>query len=336
MSVGSLLCMPVCANLANRYGSKRLSGTGYLLAAVFVLLPVMPNQWTLFPVCMLYGMSASLFDIAINGNSILVELSYKKAILSAFHGTYYVGTCVGALVAIGLMWAGTPTWLHFGLTSMLVVAELSIVRPFLLRERPKKEQKSQRFKLLFPTGILLLIAFIALFSRVIEGVVSSWSTTYMKQVVSLPESMAPVGLAVYATFMAAGRFCGDVVRKRLEEPFIILLSAATTCVGIGVMICSTTLSLSIAGLLITGVGMSCFVPVIYSLAGNQKGVSPGTGIAMVNTISGTGFLFGPFMIGLIAEWKGVRGSFFYVLILATLMLCLSTVMWRRTGRQTFK
>ena len=336
MSVGSLLCMPVCANLANKYGSNRLTMMGYMVAFVFVLLPIMPSQFLLFPVCMAYGVFASLFDIAINGNSILVEKAYKRSILAKFHAIYYVGTCVGALVAIVFISFQLDASVHFSVASSLVVCELGFLRPFLMREKPKRENKAQGFHFMFPKGLLLFIAFIALFSRVIEGVVSSWSTQYMNQVIVLPENFAPVGLAVYAAFMAVGRFMGDSLRARYSEPFILMACSLTAMLGLALMVSSTNFYLSVSGLLVTGLGMSCLVPVIYSLSGSQPDVSPGTGIAMVNTISGTGFLFGPFMVGLIANAFGLRVSFFYVLMLGVCMFALSFIFWRIKGKNVEK
>lgn len=332
MSIGSLLCMPVCANLANKYGSGKLTKVGYILAFIFVLLPIMPSEYILFPICMAYGMTASLFDIAINGNSILVEHAYKRSILSKFHAIYYVGTLVGALVAILFLSLEISTAAHFSVASILVVCELSIMRPFLIREKPNKHVSAQKFKLLFPKGVLLLIAFFALFSRVIEGVVSSWSTTYMNQVIELTQNLAPVGLAVYASFMAVGRFMGDVVRSRFSEPYILLVCSFITVVGLGLMVCSTSFFLSVSGIFVTGLGMSCIVPIIYSLAGSQSDVSPGTGIAMVNTISGTGFLFGPFLVANIADAFGLRVSFFYVWCLSVSMFVLASVLWVKKGK----
>lgn len=332
MSVGSLCCMPVCANLANKYGSKKLTMMGYFVAALFCLLPVMPNHYCLFPLCMAYGAVVSLFDIAINGNSILVEQAYKRSILAKFHAIYYVGTCVGALVAILFISFRISADVHFSVASMLVVAELAILRPYLMRERPKKEAGGKGFKLMFPKGILLFIAFIALFSRVIEGVVSSWSTKFMNDVVSLDENFAPIALAVFAAFMAIGRFGGDFIRSRFHEPFILFGCSVVAMVGLALMVCSTNFFLSLFGFLITGLGMSCLVPVIYSLSGSQPGVSPGTGIAMVNTISGTGFLFGPFLVGIIANAYGLRTSFVYIMGLGVGMFVLASIFWKMKGK----
>jgi MFS family permease len=58
-------------------------------------------------------------------------------------------------------------------------------------------------------------------------------------------------------------------------------------------------------------------------------VSPGTGIAMVNTISGTGFLFGPFVIGMIAEKYNMHVSFIYIFALSAILFTLSCVLWKK-------
>lgn len=337
MSIGGLLIMPICSNLANRYGSKNLTLMGFIVATLFALIPVMPSKYLLYSVCVGYGMFVSLFDIAINGNSILVEKAYKRSILSKFHAIYYVGTLTGAIVAIAFLTFDIPTWAHFATASGCVYNELILLRRFLIRERPKKNTEDKKFRLLFPKGILLLIAFFALFSRVIEGVVSTWSTTYMNEVITLPQNLAPLGLAAYAAFMSVGRFMGDIVRNRFSETFILVVCSCIACFGLALFASAASFgdaafAVSVVALFITGIGMSCIVPIVYSQAGSQPDVTPGTGIAMVNTISGTGFLFGPFLIANIADAFGLRVSFVYVWTLSIAMVTLASILWSRNGK----
>lgn len=337
MSIGGLLIMPICSILANRYGSKNLTLMGFIVATLFALIPVMPSKSLLYLVCVNYGMFVSLFDIAINGNSILVEKAYKRSILSKFHAIYYVGTLTGALVAIAFLTFDIPTRAHFATASGCVYAELILLRRFLIKERPKKNTESKKSRLLFPKGILLLIAFFALFSRVIEGVVSTWSTTYMNEVITLPQNLAPLGLAAYAAFMSVGRFLGDIVRNRFSETFILVVCSCIACLGLALFASAASFgdaafAVSVVALFITGIGMSCIVPIVYSQAGSQPDVTPGTGIAMVNTISGTGFLFGPFLIANIADAFGLRVSFVYVWTLSIAMVTLASILWNRNGK----
>ena len=56
------------------------------------------------------------------------------------------------------------------------------------------------------------------------------------------------------------------------------------------------------------------------------------GLAMVNTVSGTGFLFGPVVIGFIADASSMRVSFLYVLGLVFGMMLLSAILKRKTAK----
>lgn len=302
---------------------------GYVSFALTPLLVFMPNPVALYILCWLYGISFAVMDVAVNANSILIEKAYKRPILSLFHAFFYVGTCGGALLSIlFLAMKFAVTW-HLLLVTVLSLAAFYYARTFFLKETPSKENVAQKLKILFPKGILLLIAFIALFGRIVEGSIFDWSTVYMQKIVDLSETLAPTGLAIYSAFIAFGRFFGDPIRKRYSDPTILLGSCILTVIGLTIMIAKTEIYFALTGLFISGIGLSCLVPIIYSLAGNQKDVTPGMGLAMVNTISGTGFLFGPFIIGLIAEASGMRVSFFYVLCLALVMTVLTVFLKKR-------
>lgn len=151
----------------------------------------------------------------------------------------------------------------------------------------------------------------------------------MKTIIEFPENLAPLGLTIYAAFMSLGRFVGDSIRKRYSDPVILLGSCIMTTIGIFTIIADTSFVFAAIGFFITGLGISCLVPIIYTLAGHQKEVSPGVGIAMVNTVSSTAFLFGPFLIGRIADAYSMRTAYGYVLALAILMTILTTQLVKR-------
>lgn len=329
MSVGAMGMMPFCGYLIGKYGCKRLSAMGYIYIALFPLLVCMPNLVSLYLLCAVYGIFISLTDVSINGNSILVEKAYKRPVIGLFHALFYVGMCSGALLGILFLTIKMAVTYHLLLVAILAIIVFYYIRTFFLKETPSKENIARKLKILFPKGILLLIAFIALCGRIIEGSVSDWSTVYMKTIVDLSETMAPVGLATYSAFIAFGRFFGDSIRKRYHESAILLGCCVLTAIGLMIMIAGTEIYFAITGLFISGIGLSCLVPIIYSLAGNQKDITPGMGIAMVNTISGTGFLFGPFIIGLIADAFNMRVSFLYVLCLTLIMTSLTLFLRRR-------
>ena len=324
--------MPFCGYFVGKYGCKKLSAMGYIFLLLFPLLVLMPNLVSLYIMCAMFGIFVSLTDVSVNANSILVEKAYKRPVIGLFHAFFYVGMCSGALLSILFMLLKVSIEFHFLLIATVSIVVFYFIRSFFLKETPTKENVTRKLKIFFPKGILLLIAFIALCGRIVEGGVSDWSTIYMKTIVNLSETFAPVGLAAYSAFIALGRFGGDAIRKRYREPAILLGCCILTALGLLIMIAGTTVYFAIPGLFVAGIGLSCLVPIIYSMAGNQKDITPGMGLAMVNTISGTGFLFGPFIIGFIADAFNMRVSFLYVLLLTLIMTFLTAILQKKNRK----
>lgn len=324
MAIGSLIITPMCCHLSARFGSKKLTALSYAYMLLLPLMTLMPHKLLVFPFCALYGMLVTITDVAINGNSILVENAYKRPVVSMFHALYYVGVCCGALLSILFITYGFPVYVHHLSVALFSVAVIFYIRRFFLQETiTRTERVEKRPFLILPKGILLLIAFIALCSRVTEGSFTNWSTVYMKTIVDIPENLAPLGLTIYAAFMAIGRSFGDRLRNHYSDPTILFWSSLLTAIGILTIIYNVSFVCASVGFFIAGLGISCLVPIIYSLAGKQKGVNPGMGIAMVNTVSSTAFLFGPFLIGTIAEMTSMRVAYGYVFGLTVIMSILT-------------
>jgi MFS family permease len=70
------------------------------------------------------------------------------------------------------------------------------------------------------------------------------------------------------------------------------------------------------------VWISSIVPIAYSVAGNAKELPSGVGLAMVTTVGYSGFLFGPPIIGFIADWHTLRMALLLVIILFAAMTFL--------------
>jgi len=72
---------------------------------------------------------------------------------------------------------------------------------------------------------------------------------------------------------------------------------------------------AIAGFLLTGMGVSSVVPLVYGAAAKSGKVASGVALAAVSTVGYLGFLFGPPVIGFIAQIFSLRWSFTLIAIL---------------------
>jgi len=329
MSVGSLIIMPFCAYIVSRYGSKKTSMIFVVSVIMLSLLAVLPNKWMLYAGCMLYGATWGIADVGINANSLIVERAYKRPVIGMFHAFFYVGMCCGALLSIVFLYWNIDIRIHMAIMSVLVLVIFIVIRKYFLQETPSAKVPND-FKIVIPKGTLLILAFVALCGRIIEGGIADWSTVYMHEIVKLTAIYSPVGLAIYSIFLSIGRFFGDSVRAKYTDEIVLIASCIITVIGLAMMISVSHITVVVAALFVCGLGISCMVPIIYGIAGKRSDVSPGAGLATVNTVSGTGFLLGPSVIGFIAEKSSLRVSFGYVLLLALVMAYLARLYYIKT------
>jgi MFS family permease len=64
-----------------------------------------------------------------------------------------------------------------------------------------------------------------------------------------------------------------------------------------------------AGFVLTGFGVSCVIPMVFSMAGRSAGMSSGSAIASVSTVGYLGFLIVPPLVGSVAQVAGLRAAF---------------------------
>jgi len=109
--------------------------------------------------------------------------------------------------------------------------------------------------------------------------------------------------------MTLGRLTGDKLANRYGIKHMLTYSGLL--IGSGLLL-ATLLPFPLTaglGFMLTGFGVSCVIPMVFSMAGRSVGMSSGSAIAAVSTVGYFGFLLVPPMVGSIAELAGLRWSF---------------------------
>lgn len=94
--------------------------------------------------------------------------------------------------------------------------------------------------------------------------------------------------------------------------------------GLAIAVLFPFLVTATIGFLLVGFGVSSVVPLVYSAAGRSTTMSAGMALAAVSSISFIGFLIGPPLIGIVAQFADLRWSFAIVGMLASLTTLLSS------------
>ncbi len=323
-AIGALIAMPVAGWLIVKNGSRKVTR---MSAILFVLLtpfiPMMPNVYALGFWYLLIGGTVGVMDVAMNAQAVLVEQGMNKPIMSSFHAVFSGGMMLGAGAGALFTYWGIdlfPNLVSIGLISMpLLVWSILQLIPDDVDQTAEAEEPSFRL----PDRSLLGVGLIAFCCMLGEGAMADWSTNYLENIAFAKEAIAPLGLAGFSTAMMIGRVFGDWARQYFGDPLLLVISSLIALFGIGITVAWISIPVVIFGLFLVGLGLATIVPVAYSVAGNTPGLAPGLGISMVTTIGYSGFLFGPPIIGFIADWQTLRIAFVFVLVLFGLMTLLS-------------
>lgn len=321
-SVGALLAMPFTGWLIIRNGSRRITIMAVFLYCLFVpLVPVVTGIYGLSLIFFIMGITAGMLDVSMNAQAVMVEQQYRKPIMTSFHALFSIGMVAGA--GLGALFVKLQTTLLIHLSIIVAISLLGAAwaRYHLIHDKPKEKViEGPAFRL--PNAAMISIGVIAFCCMLGEGAMADWSTNFMEKIAGASKALAPIGLSSFALAMTIGRFFGDSIRAKLGDTKLMIYLGIIATLGLTIMLLFIHPYIAIVGLFITGLGLSSIVPIAYSIAGNTKDLSPGVGLAMVTTVGYAGFLFGPPIIGFIADWQSLRWALGIVAILFVAMTIL--------------
>jgi fucose permease len=253
----------------------------------------------------LMGVTAGMLDVSMNSQAVMVEQQHTKPIMTSFHALFSIGMVLGAACGSLFEKLQTSLFIHLCIVVVLGLMGAAWARYHLIHDKPQeKVDEGPAFRL--PNAAMISIGVISFCCMLGEGAMADWSTNYMENIALASKTLAPIGLSSFALAMTIGRFFGDSVRAKLGDKKMLIYLGAISSIGVISILTFTHPLAVIAGLFITGIGLSSIVPIAYSIAGNTQDLPPGVGLAMVTTVGYSGFLFGPPIIGFLADWQSLR------------------------------
>lgn len=313
LPVGLMLSLPISGILVARLGSKGVALVGVLLyTTVLIFLGLAVAKWQLMLVLFAFGLSGNLLNISMNAQAVTLEGLYKRSIMASFHGIWSLGGFTGAAVGALMVRFSTSTAIHFSIVAAMVFAAVAMVPRFLLATESATERAPIFAK---PDSSLLKLGLIAFCCMICEGTMFDWSGIYFTKVVQAPKELTTLGYVAFMSTMSGGRFAGDWLSTTLGKKTMIRLSGLLIFTGLLIAVLFPGIVWATVGFLITGIGVSSVVPLVYGAAGRNTKFNSGIAIAAVSTIGYLGFLFGPPLVGFIAEAASLRWSFAVVAVL---------------------
>ena len=156
-----------------------------------------------------------------------------------------------------------------------------------------------------------------------EKVMYDWSGIYMQKAVHASKVVATASFVVFMITVTIGRFGGDTLVNKQGIKFVLQNSGILIVTGFALAIIFPYPATAIIGYALIGFGVSCMVPLVFSMAGKSKTMSGGPAIAAVSTVGYLGFLLVPPIVGFVAQAANLRWSFAFIAMLGLVIVWMT-------------
>ena len=314
MGIASIAAGYANPHLAHRFGRERLSWIGLLIfitgLTMFVISP--PVILTL-PATLITGFGTSIII-----NTMLTSMShhYGKAAEVAIpqaNGIASIGFVSGTAL-IGIIAIAFPDFWRLGLLLALPVA----IALFLVAHNkggiehvpdeagPQSGKLSRRFWISW-------FGFIALISG--EFATSFWAAALLKDRVGTTAAISTVAIVSFGSGMGIGRWYGGLLLKRFKLDTQLLIGIAVQFLGFISFWYSHNIFLSLASLLIIGLGISMqFALASIRLISFLDG-RPDLAIGRTSLAAGIAIAAAPFLLGFLGDNFGISQAYIMVPVL---------------------
>ncbi|WP_394766720.1 MFS transporter [uncultured Paludibaculum sp.] len=320
LGAGSAVSMPLVGLLAHHWGYRRvIVGASLLASLALPLLTWVPGVAGLTATLFGYGFLLGTMDVAMNSHAVEVERRDGRALMSGFHGLFSVGGLVGSGGLSALLSFGLPLPAAATVIAVVLAVVVMSQRTNLLPAQASTDS-SLSARLHLPDRLLMLLGLLCFVSFLAEGALLDWSAVFLRDVRAVAPSLAGLGYSSFSVAMAVGRLAGDAAIMRLGAVLAVRVGAAVAAAGLLLAALVPTVSASLIGFALVGLGAANIVPVMFSAAGRLPGRVPSMSLATVTALGYAGMLTGPALIGFVAHASSLSLA---LSLVAALLLCVS-------------
>ncbi|MFD6134991.1 MFS transporter [Isoptericola sp. NPDC056618] len=326
LSVGSMTGVLSAGPIVRRRGARPVILVGSLLVVVGVAVIGSAAAAGLaagaFAGLLLVGLGGGLGEIGLNIEGAALEVDSGRPVLPALHGSFSLGTVVGALAGIALTALDFPVVWHLLAMAAVMAALVAWALPGIpagtgrqeAREARGADAPGERRPNVWRDGRLVLIGVVVLAMAFAEGAANDWLPLLMVDGHGMSATHGSLVYAGFAAAMTVGRFAGGPVVERFGRAAVLSVSAVCAIAGILAVVFAPSPVMAGVAVALWGLGASLGFPVAISAAGDD----PERGAERVSAVATSGylaFLVGPPLLGFLGEHLGLRLAMLAVVVL---------------------
>lgn len=314
LALGAFVAFALASRVLERRDSRVVALIfGLINAAGLALLALSWSFASLFLLLMVFGFGHGGLNVAMNAQAIEVDAGFERYWMGVFQGCYSLGGLIGAICGSLIIWLEVPFHAQFVVTALCAPLPFVLIYIFAIPDvRDDRSAAEPRPILAFPPKAILGLGIIALCSSVGEGAMADWSRLYHEQELHITDATSTFGYAAFSLGMLVGRFSSAQILQYVAPETLVRSAGLVAAIGLTVgLIVNQSISV-IIGFGLVGLGLSVMIPIAYSAVTNHPEIPRGRAIASVVTLGYSGFVFGPPILGWIAQETSLRLALFLV------------------------
>ena len=313
-----------------KIGTKNSIVIGLLWIAYCPLLLILsPNYYWFLISFMPFGFFVGLFSTSSQSKISMIESKTSMILTPLYHAAFSFGSLMGAFSAFfTIRYIDNPI-LIFSVTGTLLVIGAILIYKFGLNKSFETLEKTPKFKL--PKKAILIFGILMMLNYATMGIILDWSALWLTKDLLIPLYLG--GAVIFA--FNIGEISARLIASKMINKGSEKLVGGYLSIAAGVILFFSILTsnfyIIVFGMLLFGFGTANFIAIIFRLAIRITDEPIGLTVANLITLGFAGFIFGPALVGYLAEFLSLTFNMYLLSVVWGLNGAALLVMMRRVN-----
>ena len=313
-----------------KIGTKNSIVIGLLgIAYCPLLLILSPNYYWFLISFMPFGFFVGLFSPSSQSQISMIESKTSRILTPLYHAAFSFGSLMGAFSAFfTIRYIDNPI-LIFSVTGTLLVIGAVLIYKFGLNKSFETLEKTPKFKL--PKKAILIFGILMMLNYATMGIILDWSALWLTKDLLIPLYLG--GAVIFA--FNIGEISARLIASKMINKGSEKLVGGYLSIAAGVILFFSILTsnfyIIVFGMLLFGFGTANFIAIIFRLAIRITDEPISLTVANLITLGFAGFIFGPALVGYLAEFSSLTFNMYLLSVVWGLNGAALLVMMRRVN-----
>jgi len=313
-----------------KIGTKNSIVIGLLgIAYCPLLLILSPNYYWFLISFMPFGFFVGLFSPSSQSQISMIESKTSRILTPLYHAAFSFGSLMGAFSAFfTIRYIDNPI-LIFSVTGTLLVIGAILIYKFGLNKSFETLEKTPKFKL--PKKAIMIFGILMMLNYATMGIILDWSALWLTKDLLIPLYLG--GAVIFA--FNIGEISARLIASKMINKGSEKLVGGYLSIAAGVILFFSILTsnfyIIVFGMLLFGFGTANFIAIIFRLAIRITDEPIGLTVANLITLGFAGFIFGPALVGYLAEFLSLTFNMYLLSVVWGLNGAALLVMMRRVN-----